>query len=355
MIGNQTAEELRLYAKTKEEAMLQRVTAYRERREKEIRKLVAERVLELELQKQYSDAIKNGEQIGDPASRLSEQIVDMTEKIKVSLSKTKECFKTTEAKASINDVHQARNQLVNDLESSLSDYRFQRESAIIEKYEILRKNFETVKSAGDEKIQVDLSRQELRNDLIDEIEKLDSALDRDIDSVSQTLPELHKKSICSVDKGFSHEASLTIGKIERQVLDFLGGMEAVHASHRFPVNDENALASYRRRLVLTIKKRISDLQNEFERRKAEDGRELSSEYRHELTKLLLRYCSLFKAGSIDECELPISFSGLFEKRKTPLKERIKFIISVFEKFPCADLLAAIYECVSRESQAPYRF
>ena len=354
MIGNQTAEELRLYAKTKEEEMLQRVTAYREKREKELRKLVAARVLELELQKQFSDAIKNGEQIGDPASRLSEEVVDMIDKIKVSLSKTKECFKITEAKASINDVHQARNQLVRDLDNSLSDYRFQRESAILEKYEILRKNFETVKSAGNEKVQIDLTRHELRSDFSDKIDKLDSALVSDIESVSQALPEIHKKSICNVDKGFSHESSLTIGKIQRRVLDFLQGMKAVRDSHKLPLNDEKALASYRRRLVLTIRKRVSDLEIEFERRKAEDGRELSSEYRLEITKLLLRYCSLFRTDKVDECETPISFSGLFEKRKTPLKERIKFIVSVFEKFPTADLLAAINECVFPDMHAPYR-
>lgn len=354
MIGNQTAEELRAYAKSKEEEMLRRVSFFRERKEKELKRIVAERVLELEMKKTFADALKRSESVTAPVERLSEEMERMIERIETAWLRDRECTKNTEAAASVNDVHQIRQQLVVELDKTLTDYRFQRESAILKKYETFRSHFQAVKSAENEEILLELDVDSSKQEFHIALGELDAAIANDDTLVSRALRFVSTDNIVNLNNDFSLSANAFLSEIRSLIDAFRQDVETTMFSDRANTQNEKGMLRCARRLTLAIQKRVVDLEREFERRKSEETREISAEYRMELTKLLVRYLALFRTDNFDEYEVPVRFSALFDQRKTPLRDRVKFITSVFEKFPSADLAAAVYECVSAGVEAPYR-
>jgi hypothetical protein len=193
---------------------------------------------------------------------------------------------------------------------------------------------------------------EKRNYVVDGVAELKERIEHHGQDRAKVHAELASGARAEVESTYKQKVSSMIHTINGDVRQFHAMMaDLVHTD--VPHGDRETVLSFRRRLLLTIEKRIQDLTRNFEVEKREKMRQITQEYRLEVVKLFLRYVEVTadRFGERNACSFSDTpfLKAAWEQHNVPIKDRVKFIQLVFEKVRSPELLWYVHEALLRDS------
>ena len=311
-------DDLRLYARQREEEMRKRVEAYRETRERELRDALGEEVKNFETTKLILENRSEFISEGNFLDEIKKMCHRLTNRIETLISNSPQ------------PVLEDNDDLLIGLQSELDRVRFEIECEILAFYDRLTNDIRTVRVSGRESIQdhIDSRIASLHKDLIDVAQQ--------IRNQKEETWEERKLERARLEDDLENIFSKVSADLSRS---FGGEVDSLvkHVTERLDGN--------RRRLMLTLEKRIVDLSTaQFPMRNSD--LEL---YRSELGRLLLRYLehiSPQRSGRSSPESLG-SIEASMNANNVPHKYRVKFILSFVEKFNSPELMACLADSLGR--------
>ena len=314
-------DDLRQYARKREDEMRQRVEVYRRTKEDELKNELAEKVRDFEITK----LLVANKHLLKQRSCLDD-LEDMCERLE-------EKVRHQSVEYPVAETDPITGELLKEFSEKLEEVRFEKECGILSLYKSVENACVNARSAA---------QHELVTDLRNQIGEVASGCVNDLEAIRDELSRL------SETKALSRRSQL--GNFEATIDDFL-----LTASHEITKTFEtesleiqdhlrDRLESQRRRLVITLEKRIYDLSRTFDPRSTPEAMEAKSMYQNELLELFVVYLELISGSQNKKSrnQLPSgSISSGMNSHNVSEKNRIKFITSFFEKFACRDLFSSL--------------
>jgi hypothetical protein len=326
------ADELRAYAKEKEEGMRMRLTEFRHKKDKELKENLTERIREFELRRIFAERTRDG--ITEPVEILR----DLELMIKRVRSQTQRAAGAHRVACTGDDflIENLRMQLASDLEAKLGDVRFNRECEILAEYKQMTDQIQRIRAAISSDALIESTAPKDTLECIDGLSKLvrDRAANRE-----------------SERKEMTRRVETEMQSILRKCVNELS-VDCSGLLHGLSDSDQSSaqkLLSERRRVQITIAKRIRDLSAGADEARSVVTHEIVSEYREELTKLLIRclHAQVLPDSSRSVSAGDSTPSIAHAIAHVPTKEKVKFIHTIFERFACGELASCVINRLDR--------
>lgn len=336
------SEDLRQYASAKEAGIRERIDAFRKQKEDELKRKIGRRIIENELKQLVLKRMREGRP--EITKILDEQFEYLLTRLTTKWSPSEFEGRDTpdlDYESEATEVKAKFNKFVEDA-------RYLSEVALKKKAELVRNlmaEASTPQSFGDILI-------ENRNYVVDRVDELKKRIEHHAQDRAKLHAEVATAALAEVESAYKQKVSSMIHTIYGDVRQFHAMMaDLVHTD--MPHGDRETVHSFRRRLLLTIEKRIQDLTRNLEMEKRETMRKITQEYRLEVVKLFLRYVEVTagRFGERNACrfsETPF-LKAAWEQHNVPIRDRVKFIQLVFEKVRSPELFWYVHEALLQDS------
>lgn len=336
------SEDLRQYASAKEAEIRERTEALRKQKEDELKRIIGRRIIENELKQLGLKRMRGGRP--DITKILDEHFEYLVTRLRTKWSSSEFEGRDTPDL----DYESEAAEVKAKFKKFVDDARYLSEVALKKKAELVR----DLMAEASTPQSFDDIHSENRNYVVDRVEELKKRIEHHAQDHAKLHAEVASTARAEVELVYKQKVSSMIHTIYGDVRQFHAMMaDMVHADT--PLCDRETALSFRRRLLLTIEKRIQDLTRNFEVEKREKIRQMTQEYRLEVVKLFLRYVEVtaHRFGKRNDCgfsETPF-LKAAWEQHNVPIKDRVKFIQLVFEKVRSPELLWYVHEALLRDS------
>jgi hypothetical protein len=314
-------EDLRQYARAREEEMQVRVAEYRKEKEQELLHELGKRIKEYEMKELLSE----NPHVLDNEPKFIRDTKKLCEKLQKQLDRT------------ANTVFQPSPESIKESEylcalfdSELEAFRFKIECKIRRNMENAKHQSAQVDAVGEEHLK------ELKN-------LFEEACVRPIEHNVRTLKAAVSEFKDTIERRTIKVLAEVCARVESNL-----PTELVKLAQDISENNESfytdlkiQLMQTRRRTLLTLEKRIIDLSREFQVSKCDEVVEAEADYVNELTDLLLRYVGMFRHdGEIpdDGCHM---ISQTIDSLNMSHAARVRFILQFVKNFGDEQLFACI--------------
>jgi hypothetical protein len=311
------SEDLRQYALEKEEAMKARVEAYRLQKEEELKKLIGQKVLEVELKELVVKRIREGK--SDPIESFENDFDALISRMEEKV----QCLPKPE--------NLAPQKLGLDAETKVKDFidkaRYQRECALLKKNEMLVNLMDEISTNP-------INENILRNGINQSVLLKIDSLEAHIRNTIKDQTERDQDAVCHLQNDVS---AIVEKKIESALNAINFDFEKFHTVMS-EMPDEDDMLSYRRRLLIAIEKRITDLISGHEEMKRIEIQKVVNEYKSELEQLFIRYIQALsfskrsERSNFSKTKNESVIRHVWDEYQVPPKDRIKFIQLVTERY-----------------------
>ena len=330
------ADELRQYAKEKEEEMRQRLAAYRTRKEGELKAQVGEMIIEFEINEYFVKRIRAGKSADfHKLERDMDVLID-----RITLRWGSACSAQDEGVVS-GDPSELRDRVRAKLGEVLDDVRFKRECVVIDECEAIKAIVEDIRTAAETPVEFSsvaanshLPTVNAVNQFASKVEEVETNREKSDASLEHRMESVVSDILESSIASFANE--------------FQSDMTEFRQSMSVLTDDEvpRDVLSYRRRLQLTVQKRIHDLTVGYHEAKARATQEVVGEYQYHLLRVLTKYFDSIVSGDVstlvsETANGQPSLTAIWEARRVPLKDRMKFIQRVFEHHSSPELICLV--------------
>jgi hypothetical protein len=315
-------EDLRQYARVREEEMRSRVDEYRATKERELKEELTKRVAEFELKKfvfehgeeiHKKDSFLNG--INDMCKRLDRKLTDLNEQVSFPDPMT-------------DDVES--DPIFLEFCAELDRVRFELECEILSYFKKIESDWNFATEHAKSTITRKVS--EVKDQVISDVHEIQNRMSE----LEQRRTQIAKESFAQVSRSLDKELAIVHGTFENDCDELLTQMIE---KRRREI----------RRLMLTLEKRIIDLSSSYNpKNPSRDELEI---YASEIENLFVRYIRALSGSGRTRNYTSTTSLGTLETtmkaNNVSLKERIKFIASFFEKYHSPELVACIANATSQ--------
>jgi hypothetical protein len=321
------SDDLRNYARKREEEMRERVEAFRKAEEEKLKNELVERIKVFELTQHM---LENPELANKQS--VVDQIQPMCKRIEKSLD-ILERFNDDSLAYSGNDLNDELFRYFCDL---LADRRFEIESLILSNHKAVEKGC-----------------LQLREQAIEDIQTLiQQAVDDERARVFREINELKGQLTAAVQERRSNRNQLKLEFQERAsasfnmaVRDSLG--EIGDETTALLIDTMKTFERKRRKLLFTLEKRIVDLSRFFDPQASPEVLETLHTYNEELKSILQKYLRVLGSNStVPQHHSRGGLIDLMDANHVSVRSRVKFITSFVEKFSSPDLFAQLGEALN---------
>jgi hypothetical protein len=320
-------DDLRQYARKREEEMRDRVEAHRKLKEDELKQELSKKVEEYEITKLLSE----NKHLLEQRSCLDD-IESMCKRLKHRLRNDTVAHPAPEPDP-------VSEELWKELTEQLDRIRFEKECDILAVYKEAEKALRDAQKAAQE---------ELRSGVANQVEKRLTEVAEEIVMLRNDVAELRDSQRISSESNIAELNSSSNRLLQDAHQKILGTLEDESESLRSSVKAR--LEAHRRRSVIALEKRIVDLSRHFDSRSSPEAIEAKALYQSELRDLMLVYVENIRRSGNWKPRENISSGTIaanMESNNVSEKNQIKFIASFFEKFSCPELLVSLTEALSQ--------
>lgn len=320
-------DDLRQYARKREEEMRDRVEAHRKLKEDELKQELSEKVEEYEITKLLSE----NKHLLEQRSCLDD-IESMCKRLEHRLRNDTVAHPAPEPDP-------VSEELWKELTEQLDRIRFEKECDILAVYKEAEKALRDAQKAAQE---------ELRSGVADQVEKRLTEVAEEIVMLKNDVAELCDSQRISSESNIAELDSSINRLLQEAHQKVLGTLE--DESESLISSVKARLEAHRRRSVIALEKRIVDLSRHFDSRSSPEAIEAKALYQSELRDLMLVYVENIRRSGNWKPRKNISSGTIaanMESNNVSEKNQIKFITSFFEKFSCPELLVSLTEALSQ--------
>ena len=317
-------EDLRQYARVKEEEMQARVAEYRKAKEQELVNELGQRIKEFEMK----ELLLENPHLLDTEPKFIREIKNLSDKLRKHLEASRHSTNVTfePSPYSIKETEY----LFALFDAELDDFRFKIECQLSNYLKVVKERSLQIDSIGEAHFEElkGIVEENLARPIEDVLRALKESAVNAKESIEQRRLEVSKQVRATLENTLHVELAKLAEDVSKDTQSFYRDLE-------------KELMRRRRRLLLTLEKRIIDLSEGFDVKQCTEVREAEADYADEVTNLFLRYVGTFRL----DADIPDDGSRIVSRTLDSLDmshaARVRFILQFVKNFGDEQLFACI--------------